>query len=134
MTKRKLLVVSGMIGVGLVLFDYIGTYAWCDYFMQDGHIGSCPFVLSDIETLFFPFIPLFILSVIAYFLREEVFQSWWKFARVATPLSIALILLAPSRSHDWMFPIEKGNVAFFTSLIFIIVSTIVIIRAYRSGK
>jgi hypothetical protein len=132
MTKKKVLIGSGILAVGLVVFDYIGTYNWCDYFIFNGHQGNCPFVLSDLELLFFPFLPLFLFSLITSFLKEETFQAWWRFARIATPLSMFLIFLAPSYRTDWMFPIEKGTVAAGTSFLFALISIIILIRARRS--
>ena len=89
---------------------------------------------DSMAAIFLPFLPLFVFSLITYFLREEIFQSWWRFTRIAIPASIVLILLAPSYSSDWMLPIEKGTVAFFTSLIFVFISVIVIVRAHKQKK
>jgi glucan phosphoethanolaminetransferase (alkaline phosphatase superfamily) len=132
MTKKKVLIGSGILAMGIIFFDYIGTYSWCDYFIFNGHQGNCPFILSGLEMLFFPVLPLFLFSLITYRLRAEAFQSWWKFARIATPLSMFLIFIAPSYSHDWMFPIEKGSVALMTTILFIFISIILLIRTHRS--
>lgn len=133
MTKKKLLIGSSILAIGVLFFDYIGTYGWCDYFIPNGHQGNCPFILFDLEVLFLPFLPLFLFSLITYRMREIVFQAWWRFARIATLLSIGLIFIAPSYSHDFMFPIEKGSVALITSAFFVIMSAIILIRAYRKA-
>ena len=77
---------------------------------------------------------LFILSLITYWMREEVYRAWFKFARWWIPLSMVLILISPEYSHDWMYRIEKGTVAFATSLIFVIVSLIIIITKLASSR
>ncbi|MBI5004360.1 hypothetical protein HZC00_04660 [Candidatus Kaiserbacteria bacterium] len=49
-----------------------------------------------------------------------------------------LIFLAPEYSGDWMYPVTKGTVAFFSSFFFVVISLIIIIiRKYfaiRRGK
>lgn len=73
------------------------------------------------------FIPLFLFSLITYKMRDEVYRTWLRFAYVWIPLSMGLIFLAPEYSTDWMYPVEKGSVAFLTSLLFVIISLILII-------
>lgn len=125
-------IVFGLSFIALVLFVVflsLSIQGKClmEYFCDRPHDDSFAF-------LFFPFVPLFIFSLITYFLREEVYRAWWQFARVATPVSMLLIALAPSYSHDWMFPIEKGSVAVFTSLIFSVISIVVIVRCSRACR
>ncbi|MDP2655239.1 MAG: hypothetical protein Q8P17_01625 [bacterium] len=87
---------------------------------------------------FFPVIPLFLLSLITYKMSEEVYRAWLRFANVWIPLSIVLIFLAPEYSGDWMFPVVKGTVAFFSSLLFVLISLLIICWKYftsrRSGQ
>jgi len=75
---------------------------------------------------FFPFVQLFLFSLITYKMRDEVYRTWLRFAYVWVPLSMVLIFLAPQYSTDWMFPIEKGTVAFLSSLLFVIISLTII--------
>ena len=129
MTRKIIVLLSGLFGAGLAAIIYKGTYFWCDLLIKNGHESGCPFVMSDIKFILFPIIPLFIFSLITYKMQEEVFQFWWKFARVWIPLSMLGILLSPSYSSNWMFPIEKGNVALFSMILFAIVSVSMI--AYK---
>jgi len=122
------------LGLGIISIEYVGTYALCDFIISNGHDGSCPFVLSDIEIILSPILALFIFSLITYKMRDEIFQSWWRFARIWAPISTVFILLTPSYTHNWMFPIVKGNVALLLSVIFIIVSLVKITLAYRSKR
>jgi len=90
--------------------------------------STCSDFSESLAMLFFPILPLFFFSLVTYFMRDEVFQSWWRFARVWVPVSMIAILLAPAYASDWMFPVDKGRIAFFTSLLFMIISLILIIR------
>lgn len=126
-SKKIFFIVSGLLSIGLFVLNYIGNYRACDFFMNGGSISNCPFVLTNIEMNLLPIIPLFLLSIIIYKMRDEVYRVWLRFAYVWVPLSMLLIFLAPEYSGDWMYPIVKGTVAFFSSLLFIIISLILII-------
>ena len=86
--KSFLLLISGIISVTLVSWIYlIPVYKLCTWGGQD-HYGC--FDLSKLAVLFF--IPLalviFLLSLITYRMKEEVFQSWLKVAYWMVPLII----------------------------------------------
>ena len=130
MTKKNILIISGFLSVIILAWDYIGNYHLCDLAAKNGSAGDCPFLLSDIELIFLPVLPFFIFSLITYKMRDEVYQSWFRFARWWIPLSVCSILIAPSYSSDWMFPVDKGRVAFLTSFVFVFVSIFLI--AYKS--
>lgn len=121
--KKITLILSGIISVILVILNFIGTYRLCG---SRGY-GSCMDIFYDAIVNFLPIIPLFIFSLITYKMRDEIFQAWWKFSRVWIPLSMIAILISPSYGN-WMIPIEKGTVAFFSSIVFCIISLIIIIR------
>jgi len=122
--KKIVLIISGILAITSLTLDRIGTFRLCGGI----EYGHCMDVLSGIILLFFPILPLFFFSLVTYFMRDEVFQSWWRFARVWVPVSMIAILLAPAYASDWMFPVDKGRIAFFTSLLFMIISLILIIR------
>jgi hypothetical protein len=133
-TKKTLLLVSGCLSIVLFVSNYIGTYWICDNFFLGGHEGSCPDILYSAMMNFFPIIPFFLFSIITYKMRDEVYQAWLRFAYVWIPLSMLAIFLAPEYSADWMFPIVKGTVAFFSSLLFAGISLILIIYKYFASR
>ncbi len=59
-------------------------------------------------------------------MRDEVYRAWLRFSYVWIPLSMLLIFLAPEYTSNRMFPVVKGTVAFFSSLLFVIISPILI--------
>lgn len=121
--KKIVLLISFVFSLLLFIISIKGTYYYCG-----GVYGRCVEMLHLFSLVFFPILPLFLFSLITYFMREEIFQAWWRFARVWVPASMVAILLAPAYASDWMFPIDKGRVAFFFSVVFVIVSLILIIR------
>lgn len=134
-SKKSLLAVSGLLSIGLLIWNYIGNYRICDFIAKGWSTGNCPFVLTDIGINFLPFIPLFLSSLITYKMRDEVYRAWYRFAIWAVPFSMLLIFLAPEYSADWMFPVVKGTVAFLSSLLFTVISLlIVLISWFRSRR
>lgn len=81
----------------------------------------------------FPIIPLFILSLITYKMRGEVYSAWLKFTYVWIPLTMFMILIAPEYGNAFL-PIEKGTVAGFFSLLYILISLIIIIWKYFATR
>lgn len=80
------------------------------------------------------FLPLLLLAAITYKMRDEISLAWLGFARWWIPLSMFLILIAPSDKGDWMFPHDKGRVSFFASLLFFFVSLVIVASKYFSLK
>lgn len=133
-SKKNLLVTSGITTAILLVWNYVGNYQICDLFAKDGSIGNCPFILTNIGTNLLPVIPLFLLSLITYKMRDEVYRAWLRFTLVWVPLSMLAIFLAPEYTNDWMYPVVKGTVAFFSSLLFLLISLLLITWKYLSSR
>ena len=127
-SKKILLIVSGIITFLLLASNWIGTFKLCG----GQEYGQCMDLMYGFIVNFFPVIPLFILSLVTYKMRNEIYRTWLHFSYVWIPLSMILIFLAPEYSADWMLPIVKGTVAFFSSLLFVIISIILILWKYLS--
>lgn len=124
-SKKTLLAVSGILSVLIVAMGTLEPFRLCG-----GLWRECMDLNYIIDLLFLPIIPLFILALITYKMRDEVYRAWLRFAYVWIPLSMLLIFLAPEYSTDWMFPVVKGTVAFFSSILFVIISLILIVWKY----
>ena len=120
LTKKVVLYLSGIIAMGLVIIGTFGTYALCN------SNELCINILHQLFLHFLPFGLVFLFSLITYWMREKVYQAWFRFARWWIPLSMLLILISPEYSGDWMYPIEKGSVALLTCTLFGIVSILII--------
>ena len=86
-------------------------------------------------------IPIFIFSLITYKMREEVFQSWWRFVRWFAPVIILVTFLINSQRQSGGMGISGAIRSSFNLFIigifyaiFIITSTIKIILTYRDKK
>ena len=120
--KKLLLVGSGIVSVSVIIVGSTGlTYDYCPSINT-----PCTDLVYDAIVNLLIFIPLFLFSLITYKMRDEVYRAWLRFAYVWIPLSMILIFLAPQYSTDWMYPVEKGTVAFLTSLLFVTISLFVI--------
>lgn len=116
----------------LVLFSYSSLFETCynNLACQEGFLNW----LNIISPYIHLFIPLFLLSLITYKMRDEVYRAWVCFAYAWVPLSMLAIFLAPEYSTDWMYPVVKGTVAFFTSLLFVIISLVLIAYKYAASR
>lgn len=124
--KLYLLFASGAATAILIVLNWIGTFKLCG----GTEYGQCMDIVYSTIVNFIPIILFFLFSLITYWIRGDIYQAWFRFARWWIPLSMILILISPEYSHDWMYPIEKGSVAFLTSVIFAIISTLIIILKY----
>jgi len=86
-------------------------------------------------------IPIFIFSLITYKMRQEVFQSWWRFVRWFAPVIILVTFLINSQRQSGGMGISGAIRSSFNLFIigifyaiFIVTSTIKIILTYRDKK
>jgi hypothetical protein len=128
--KTIILIFSGFGMLLLAIWEIIGNFKLC------GSVwGNCVEILAEVEIILFPIAPLFVFSLITYKMREEIFEIWWKFARIFIPLIMLAVYIAPSYPSNSYFPIEgEGSVLLYFCLNFIISSTLLIISKYKSLK
>jgi hypothetical protein len=108
----------------------------------DGNIWVNEMVWDNIEWCepfafaLLPFIPVLILSLLTYKMRDEVFRTWLHFAYWWIPLSIILTLITPNGSGGWGIPnlISPEIVALTFSALFTIISLILITLKYLSMR
>lgn len=94
--------------------------------------SSCADISNNLAETILPIFPALLLLLVTYWMREEIYQAWFRFARWWVPLSMLAILIAPEYSGDWLYPIEKGGVALVSSVIFCLVSVVIIGFKYSS--
>lgn len=115
--------------VGLVSAVFISGTSWVLTSGWDGSHLDLSEAISQPLGLFSLFIGF--LSIIFLLLREEIFRAWIKFARIYLPISILIILWAPS-SDGSLFPIDKEVMSWLTSVLFLFISLVII--ATKSWK
>jgi len=130
MTRKRIVLVSFVLSALSVISIFSRQINVCPNYSY----SNCANFFDTLFIILSPFVFLFIFSLITYPMRENVFQLWWKFARVWMLISMLAILISPSNSHNWMFPIEKGIVASFSFLVHSIVSIIIILSRYYALK
>jgi hypothetical protein len=128
-SKKILLIVSGLGAIILISLDYVGTSQLCGGRQYTVCMGN----LYNVMINFLPIIPLFLLSLITYKMREEIFRAWLKFSYVWIPLTMLAILVSPEYGNA-LLPIEKGTVGVFFSLLYIIISLLIIAYKYFTLK
>jgi len=139
--SKKLLKLSGVsiLGIGIsyifanpVLFNVCrNTYEW-------GGETRCMDSFSESIVLISGFfsLSLLLISLILFFLRPEIYTSWWKFARIYLPVALALILLMGFSDDGGSWGVSADFDAeitiWFTAGLFLLISLILII--YKSLK
>lgn len=132
--KKKLLlvtilslagVVTGLLLIYSPLWDWCEKSSNCDASILDEVVAQ-PLVLFSFS--------VFLVSALLYFLREEIFRSWLRFAKWYLPLAGIAILLSRRSHGGWGYPniFATEIVAMWTAGLFFLISLILII--YKSLK
>lgn len=108
---------------------------YCDKLVTD----FAPQVMWQfIAFLSFFLLPLFLLSILTYRMKDEVFRVWWNFARWWVPVIIGVTLFVQNAGGGGGWGMNGGAFdAFFIGIfyfIFIVVSLVKIVRAYVMTK
>ena len=119
LTKKKVFWISSLYVIYfclLLLVSWQCDVKWCQI-RDDDTFGLAIYIFA-------PLAPVFLFSLVTYFLREEVFQVWMRFAKWWIPLSIFFVLIMPDGQGGGYMPslIDKQTIAFLMSSIFILVS------------
>jgi hypothetical protein len=133
MTKKNVFLMSLVYVVyfaAILLVSAICESAWCRVHDDD--------FLGQVLFFFLPLLPVFLLSLITYRMRDEIFQAWWSFARWFVPVIIVVtFLLENAGSGGGYLGMQKDFnflVLFVFYSIFIITSLARIILTYRRSK
>lgn len=123
MTKKKVFWIS-LVGVAVFFIAGYAIPLLC---------GEYSYICQDRLETFFPslllFFPVFLFSLITYFVREEVFRAWLRFAYWWIPLSLVMIYLAAGNSGGGFgMPniLDQEFVALIFSGLFALISLILI--------
>lgn len=100
---------------------------WCRV-REDDPLGVVFFTLL-------PLLPLFIISSITYRMHERVFRAWWNFAQWWVPVIVVVTFIVNAQPHNGSFfnmdAFFNAVIIGFFYVIFVLVSLIKIVRAYR---
>ena len=83
------------------------------------------------------FFPLFLLSLITYRMKDEVFHAWWNFARGWAPVIVVVTLLLENAGGGGTLGMNKDFTAFILIILYsilVITSLVKIMNAYLKTK
>ena len=116
----------------VLLIAFIATLVWLLSAFQK-EIGFCGPIYNDcwdIIDLVWPpltiFLPLFLLSLFAFFMREEIFATWVNFAKWWVPLSVFAILITPEKAGGFVSIPYQSALALIVTGVFFFISLILI--------
>lgn len=119
-----IITLASVVGV-IVAQRFICQPDYQNYCTHTYYIRYYPYVLFGSASVF-------LISLILYFVRKEVFKAWLIFSAWFIPLSYLLVYLAPDIGQDYHAPFDKKLVGYLAVFIFFILSIIII--AVKSGS
>ncbi len=126
MTKTKVIWISLVGAIAFLLIAGTRGVPWlCAEFDR-----ACMKQYDGVSLFFLIFLTLFLLSLITYFLREEVFRAWLRFTYWWLPLSLVMIYLSAGNSGGGFgMPniLDQEFVAIIFSVLFATISIILIV-------
>jgi hypothetical protein len=127
-TKKKIFIIS-LLGILIQGFSRFSIdLGICSYYLSD--CGKFSYIIVIFS---FIFIPVFIFSLLTLKLKEHIFNFWRNFSIFIILMFFVVINFLPLNTHGLdFFPITKGTVMFFFTIIYSIISLILII--YKSLK
>ena len=128
---RKILLGISLTGVAIfVVAMFSSELGICPSYSY----SSCQDMSNQVGEILIPIVALFILSFVIYWTREEVYRTWFRFARWWVPVSMVLIFITPEYGGGLFNPIQKGSVAFITSALFVVISLVIIVWKFSSTR
>ena len=130
MLSKKTTLSLAMLGVAILFISMFSR----EIGVCPADYSSCSNILDQVAEICFPSVPLLIFSGLTFYFNEEIYKSWFIFARFWIPLSMIAVFLTPEYGGHFMNPIAKGGIAFLMSSIFIVVSIATIVFKYIALK
>ena len=96
--------------------------------MCDGGNYTCIRFLASVIDTAIPVLPLLMFSLVTYFLRDEIFQAWIRFAIWWVPLTMVVIAISPGNDSTFLAPSTKAIFGLLFLILFVVVSIAIIIR------
>lgn len=135
MMTKKIAFFVGLTGTLLILVLFSLETSSC--YTNTSCMEIRRFFNRDIFALIFLTPPLFLLSLITYKMRDEVFRAWWGFARWFVPVIIAVTLFLENAGGGGTLGMNKDFIVFILVILYtilILVSLVKIVRAYQKTK
>ncbi|MDO8576439.1 MAG: hypothetical protein Q7R90_03930 [bacterium] len=125
-SKRNLMYLSL---TGVVIF-FVSLFSKEVGICPSDSYSYCLNFFDQFTEILLPVFGLFLLSPITYWMREDVYETWFRFARWALPLSMFLIFITPEYGGGLVNPIQKGSVSFLLTILFFIISLVIIVSKF----
>lgn len=121
--KKNILISSGIVTGCIVLLNMVGIFKIC----ADNY--DCAAAIAQIVLVLYSLPVIFLLSLLTYKMRDEIFAAWFSFAKWWVPLSMIATLVAPEAIEGSFSIPLKGPLALFCAAALLIIPLILI--AYK---
>ena len=135
-TKKNIFIGSTIATALSFLWEHVGNVKLCTI---GGFNSNCWDILGDAELIILPIATvIFLLSLITYWMKEEIFHAWWNFARWMVPIIILATIAIQFMPRNGGF-FNMDSLIYLMVLaplytILILVSLWKIFRTYRKLK
>jgi uncharacterized membrane protein len=130
-TKRRMLsinlLVCALLGMDYLFYSYAHPLFSGDSCWNNAYFLGCSTVLLYYILLLS--IPVLLISIITYFMKDDVFNAWKRFTFTYLPIYILVVLASPWRASSFS-PFEKGPVTLLILAIYVLISVLIIIWKY----
>ncbi len=130
--QKPLLTITGLITCLLIVVNFIGTYPLCH-----NEAGQCVDNIFNSFVFLETLVPVFIFSLVTFFMRQEIYQTWIKVALGWLVISIILIAVTqdqPAAGFGPQISFGKGDVALLTSALSVIISLAAIAWGWSASR
>ena len=119
--RKNILLVSGILSVLFLILSSDDIY----FFIYDLHRSFILNLFQYLRLITWIALPIFISCLFTW--KQGVFNSWKKFSSIYVLVYLFFIILVPWNWGDVFLPIYKGTVALSLSILYFIISLILII-------
>lgn len=134
MTKKHTLIISSFFAVMLFVVG-ANMSSINSLLCGEPRSFSCLDIIDIIATLLVFTIPIFVFSLLTYFLRTETFRAWLHFTYWWVPLSFVIILFSSSRPSANIVGISDQEIfSILTFGLYVLLSLIIIAWKYAATR
>ena len=127
MAKKTTLLASFLFVVFWIVVDRLSLLRYC------GEVAHtfCRQILSDVMFASIIILPVFIFSLLTYFLKEEIFRAWFRFTYLWVLFSFIVIFASTDHSGGLLGISDQEAFGIITWVLYILISLIIIGWKYR---
>ena len=133
MTKKSVLIgsVTGVVFFILGMLFLMNDACSVDAWVRCRNVDE---LVNTLLTLLMFAIPIFLFSLLTYFLKEEIFRIWLRFTYWWVPLSFVMVIFSSDHSGGLLGISDQEIFGILTWGLYIIISLIIVVWKYVATR